>query len=476
MVSFDQKVHTFIDQHELIQKGDRLLIGCSGGIDSMGLLHYLMDIRKKIEIEIFVAHVDHMLRGKVSLEDRIFVENFCKDNGITVFSTSIPIPKLLEEEGGNSQAVCRRERYGYFAKVMEENSIQKLVTAHHADDQLESILMSITKTGSLSGLKGMYAMRNFTFGTIVRPFLSVTKDEIREYLESKGGTYREDSSNAKDDYTRNRFRHNIIPLMKNENIHVPKNAVQLAQQLQEDDDYLFTLAKGEFPQVVTKVGDDSFLLDIPSLKKEPVSLQRRIILILLNYLYNNSEFSNSETIVRSIQNLSNTQQGNSTVHLPNQLVAHRKYSEILFEKMEDVNIHSVKLLHFNEWNDLESGICVYIGDASNVTKSKRLDCCLEYYCSSNNFKAPFCVRTRKDGDRIHLKGMESPKRLSRLFIDEKVPLKDRDHWPLLVDADDNIMAVIGIRENQNISKIQHAQDDIKIVIEYNNIYGKKIFN
>ncbi len=143
MVSFDSKVRSFINEHELIQRGDRLLIACSGGIDSMGLLHLFLALRKNLEIEIFVAHVDHMLRGKVSLEDRLFVENFCKDTGVKVFSTSIPIPKLLEEEGGNSQAVCRRERYAYFAEVMEKNSISKLVTAHHADDQLESMLMSI---------------------------------------------------------------------------------------------------------------------------------------------------------------------------------------------------------------------------------------------------------------------------------------------------------------------------------------------
>ena len=176
MVSFDSKVRTFINEHDLIQQGDRLLIACSGGIDSMALLHLFLDLRKNLDIEIFVAHVDHMLRGKTSFLDLQFVESFCKEIGITVFSKSIPIPKILEEEGGNSQAICRRERYAFFKEIMEKNSIKKLVTAHHADDQLESLLMSLTRSGSLSGMKGIYAKRIFSFCKIIRQFLSVTKD------------------------------------------------------------------------------------------------------------------------------------------------------------------------------------------------------------------------------------------------------------------------------------------------------------
>lgn len=467
MVSFESKVYSFINNHELIQKGDRLLIACSGGIDSMGLLHYFLSLRKSFEIEIFVAHVDHMLRGRSSFEDRLFVENFCKEKGVTVFSTSIPIPKILREEGGNSQAVCRRERYGYFAEVMEKNSISKLVTAHHADDQLESMLMSFTRSGSLGGMKGIYATRTFSYGTIIRPFLSVTKKEVKEYLETKGGTYREDSSNLKDDYTRNRFRHHIIPLMKKENASIPQNAVQLAERLQEDDDYLFTLATSKFSQLTKKSSEGGYVLNITALQKEHPSLQRRIILILLNYLYKGSENSNSDILVRSILDLCKSQDGSATIDLPNQFSASRIYNEIFFEKKTMKRLHEETIVQFNRWNKLQNGICLYIGEASNVAKSEEIVDGVKLFFNSKSFTAPFRIRSRKEGDRIQLKGMEEQKRLSRLFIDEKVPLMDRDTWPILVDSQDIVMAVIGIRENKNISKIQRAQDDIKIIIEYN---------
>lgn len=120
----------------------------------------------------------------------------------------------IKKEGGNAQAVCRRERYAYFAEMMKQHKINKLVTAHHADDQLETMLMALTRSGSVGGFKGISSKRTFAAGTIIRPFLTVTKEEIRKYLEGQGGTFREDASNLKDDYTRNRFRHHIVPLLK----------------------------------------------------------------------------------------------------------------------------------------------------------------------------------------------------------------------------------------------------------------------
>ena len=197
MVLFEKKVHDYIEEQQLIEEGDRLLIACSGGLDSMGLLHFFIHYKRKCKIQLYVAHVDHMLRGDTSLEDRRFVEQFCNEHDIPIFSTSIPIPKILEEEGGNSQAICRRERYNYFANIMSQKNIHKLVTAHHADDQLESMLMSLVKSGNMTGLKGISAKREFIVGTIIRPFLMVTKMEIWQYLLSREGTFREDASNLK---------------------------------------------------------------------------------------------------------------------------------------------------------------------------------------------------------------------------------------------------------------------------------------
>lgn len=463
MVSFEKKVQDYIETQQLIEEGDRLLIACSGGIDSMGLVHFFIEFQRKCGIELYVAHVDHMLRGATSYEDRRFVEQFCEEHSIPIFSTSIPIPEILEEEGGNPQAVCRRERYQFFSKIMAQHNINKLVTAHHADDQLESMLMSLVKSGSIAGFKGIAPKRTFTVGTIIRPLLMVTKTEIREYLEERKGTYREDASNSKDDYTRNRFRHHIVPLLKNENQQVAIHAVQLAENLQQDDEFLNSLAKDRFSYVIEKNGNQ-FTLNIDEYQKEPVALQRRIILILLNYLYNDPNFYQSYTLCSIIMKLCKSQEGNATIHLPKNFVANRSYNKVVF--FQEIEVRKSNLsqqITLGEWTDLQ-GFRLYIGELSN-------DRCIQknsvntYYFKSNSFSSPFTIRCRKEGDRISLKGMTESKRLSRLFIDEKIPLIERDNWPILVDAKDEIIAVLGIRVNKHLSPHKRMDDNMVMMIE-----------
>ncbi|MDN4495367.1 tRNA lysidine(34) synthetase TilS [Ureibacillus aquaedulcis] len=468
-MSLELKVQKFISEQHLVEKGDRLLIACSGGMDSMGLVHFFKKFQHIFEINLFVAHVDHMLRGETSLEDRRFVEQFCHHNNIPVFSTSIPIPQLLLEEGGNSQAICRRERYTYFDELMKKNSIDKLVTAHHADDQLESILMALTKAGTISGMKGIHTKRSFSAGTIIRPFLAITKEEIREYLQKEGGSYREDASNAKDDYTRNRFRHHIVPLLKSENSNISSHAVQFAESLQQDDDVLRELALERFPHIVAENGKQSFTLKIPLFQNEPVALQRRIILILLNYLYRSSRFNHSHTLISSILGLCRTSHGSASLHLPEQFIARRNYGEVKFENLTNLKHEDLpdQMVLKEEWTQLQNGIRLYIGEASNVVCEKGQSVS-KYFFNSNLVTTPLLVRTRTNGDRISLKGMEDPKRLSRLFIDEKIPLDERAHWPILVDSQNQVLAVLGIRVSKTLSSIRRESDDMVLIIASEN--------
>ncbi|TSI05480.1 tRNA lysidine(34) synthetase TilS [Lysinibacillus sp. BW-2-10] len=465
MVSFEANVQQFILDEKLVEPGDRLLIACSGGMDSMALLHFFIKFQHNFKIQLFVTHVDHMLRGRISEEDRHFVESFCEKNNVPVFSTSIPIPNLIQKEGGNSQAICRRERYAFFSEIMEKNQINKLVTAHHADDQLESIIMALTKSGSINGIKGMYAKRNFANGTLIRPFLMVTKEEIKEYLVEMGGSYREDASNQKDDYTRNRFRHHIVPHLKKENNNVSAHAVVFAKNLQQDDDVLNTIAEERFPHIVSKNNNNSFVLKIPLFQNEAAALQRRIILILLNYIYNNSNNVHSWTLTSSLLNLCKNDEGSAVIHLPNGFIAKQQYHEVVFEKYET---NSEALLEaevpINKWTKLQ-GARLYIGEASNNLALENQSSSNLFYFNSQNFTPPLRIRARKDGDRISLKGMDAQKRLSRIFIDEKIPIHERDTWPVLVDAKEEILALIGIRVNKGLSKTKRLTDDLVMIID-----------
>lgn len=456
MEPFEERVLRYMKQQQLIIAGDRLLIACSGGVDSMALLHFFDAVKNTVQVEIAVAHVDHMLRGKASAQDRAFVEMFCMERGIPVHSTAIPIPMILEQEGGNSQAICRRERYQFFNEVMKKERYTKLVTAHHADDQLETMLMALTKASTINGIQGMRPIRNFSEGTIIRPFLLVTKREIGQYLEHKAGSYREDTSNDKDDYTRNRFRHHVIPFLVGENKHVAIHASQLSMQLQQDNDYLMELAQHAFHRIVTKKGENSYSIQIHAYQNEPVALQKRLILILLNYIYNNVSTLHSQSLLSSIFTLFTTENGSATIHLPAQYIARREYGIVTFGPAQSVTVQAPYILVPNKWQkyaDFE----LFIGPSNEQLDG---EC---YYFNGSTVKFPLTVRTRKQGDRIHLVGMEHAKRLSRLFIDDKIPLEKRDRWPLLVDGDDNILAILGVRVNNKFSKQRRADDDSMLI-------------
>ena len=464
-MSFDIKVKKYIEERQLIEEGDRLLIACSGGVDSMGLIYFFMNFQQYFKIQLFVAHVDHMLRGETSAGDRKFVEQFCLQHNIPIFSTEIPIPHKLQEEGGNLQSLCRRERYTYFSEVMETHHIHKLVTGHHADDQLESILMALTKAGTISGMKGIHPKRDFLNGTIIRPFLTVTKDEIRGYLERNGGTFREDASNSKDDYKRNRFRHHIVPLLKNENPNISMNANQFAEILQQEDGFLHSLALQKFHNLIEKGNKEVYTFKIPTFLQEPVALQRRIILILLNYIYNHSNIAQSYTIISSFLDLCKSVDGSAKIYLPNGFIAIRNYESIVVKPSNHdiLEGNPVQQVAMNEWMQLKNGMRVYIGEASNVEQTQEKVIAI-YYFNSENIVAPISLRSRRDGDRISLAGMKDQKRLSRLFIDEKIPLDERNDWPILIDAEDKILSVLGIRVSHDFSRKKRDTDDTVLIV------------
>ncbi|WP_042479038.1 tRNA lysidine(34) synthetase TilS [Bacillus ndiopicus] len=457
MDSFETNVMHYIKKQQLVVAGDRLLIACSGGVDSMGLMYFFQSMSRQLQVEIVVAHVDHMLRAEVSAADRAFVEQFCAKHGIPIHSTAIPIADILKKEGGNLQTVCRKERYSFLAQVMREMDCTKLVTAHHADDQLETMLMALAKGATINGLQGMAASRPFANGELIRPFLAVTKADIANYLESNGGTYREDASNAKDDYTRNRFRHRIIPLLVEENHHIATHAVQLASQLQQDDAYLTELAKEAFERVVEKKTEEIYTIDISTFQRVSPALQRRLILILLNYIYNDSSTLFSQSLLSSIYTLFETTNGSATIHLPNHYVMRRAYNTVTVCPYEVYEVREAEVLTLNKWLDY-GYIQLFVGAYAGQHDG---EC---YYFQSREVRFPLHIRTRQEGDRIQLANIAQGKRLSRLFIDCKIPLAERDNWPLLVDAEDEILAVLGVRVNNKFSKRRRPEDDCVLVV------------
>ncbi|KOF09080.1 tRNA(Ile)-lysidine synthetase [Planococcus glaciei] len=455
MKKFHKKMMEYIKKHRLLVPGDKVLVGCSGGIDSLVMLHFLKSNERLLGISVFAVHVNHMLRGEESLHDRLFTEAFCQAMHIPCFSRDIPIPDILERDGGNKQQVCREQRYAYFKEVMEETSAAKLATAHHADDQLETILMSGLRGTLQYGSFGIPQRRPFGGGELIRPMLAVNRDEIEHYAKEHALVHREDPSNAEELYTRNRLRHTVVPLLKKENRMVSEQFAELAGMMQQDQQFLMELAEEKLHRMI-RYEDNGLGLSAESFSKEALALQKRMVLLLLNYLYNEQQVVITRQLVEQVQEVMQGSAGTVFLHLPQNCMMVRQYDSVFFSRhpigeAADQEVSSISA----EWSKELKG---YRYKAVPLPLAEPAEGCVFWYFSSNG-GIRLLVRSRKPGDRIQLSGMEHSKKVARLMIDEKVPVSLRGDWPVIATENDDVLFVPGLRPSNFFSRVKRDEDN-----------------
>ncbi|WP_064090882.1 tRNA lysidine(34) synthetase TilS [Rossellomorea aquimaris] len=435
----------FIQSHELIQKGDVLVVAVSGGPDSLALLHFLHANRRVWEIELVAAHLDHMFRGEESLNELLFVKGFCERLDIPFFGERIDVSQVMKESNGGLQKIARDVRYTFLNKIMIEVSANKLVLGHHGDDQIETILMKLTRGANGVSRAGIPLIREFSPGKIIRPFLSVTKEDIEKYCEEYNLSPRRDPSNEKEDYTRNRFRKAVVPFLKEENPLVHKQFQQFSEELIEDEGYLEELTRQKLNKVWNKSKDFS-TLDIKGFLTMAQPLQRRGINLILNYLYKLRPPSLSSIHIYDVLGILRGKTPNASLDLPSGLKVTRAYHTCYFHfgELECIQSPYCYELNVHETLELSNG---YQFDFYPAPVNKE-DCNGQYvYLHEDHIALPLSIRTRKPGDRIKLKGFEGSKKLKSLFIDEKIPVHLRDQWPIVVDAEERILWVPGIKKS-----------------------------
>jgi tRNA(Ile)-lysidine synthase len=440
---FEQNVKEFINKHDLIRSGDVIVTAVSGGPDSLALLHFLHDYRKLLGITVIAAHLDHMFRGEESYQELLFVQEFCRKHDIPFYGECINVAEEMKtiKEGG--QEAARHFRYKFLKEVMEKTSATKLALGHHGDDQVETILMRLTRGSGGVTRAGIPVKRQFASGEIIRPFLSVNKEMIEEYCRSKSLEPRRDPSNEKMGYTRNRFRKRVVPFLKEENPAVHEQFQRFSEELKQDETLLEELTR----QSLNKVWNNTFsFLHINGFLTMPLPLQRRSIHLILNYLYKAKPSSLSSVHIYDVLGILKGKSPNISLDLPEGLKVTRSYDKCYF--------------HFDDLPDVSSDYCyrllvnreVEIPDGSQFVLKEKIGCEkdaeLDYLLINlDKVTLPLAVRTRKPGDKIKLKGLNGTKKLKNLFIDEKIPLHERNSWPIVVDADENVLWVPGIRKS-----------------------------
>ncbi len=288
-----------IKKYNLIENGDSIVIGVSGGPDSICLLHILNELKNEIEFNIYVAHVNHMIRKEADEETK-FVKDFCKNLGIDCFIKRIDVIKIANNLKRGTEETGRQIRYDFFNEILKKTNSNKIATAHNNNDKIETIIMNVLRGSGTAGLKGIEAIRENKY---IRPLIDVTREEIEEYCLNNNLNPRIDKSNNENIYTRNKIRNIVIPYIKKEfNPNIIKTLNRLSEVATEENEYLNKITQETFNKIYvgaaisrTQVDKSMNLegkhiaLDLKQFNNLELVIKRRLILYTINELLGTTE-------------------------------------------------------------------------------------------------------------------------------------------------------------------------------------------
>ena len=428
-----------INFDELNIKGT-IVVGVSTGSDSMALFYYLI---KNYKDKIICAHINHNVRKESEKEEQ-FLREFCKNNNI-IFECM----KIKSYNENNFENEARKKRYTFYEEILKKYNSNFLFLAHHADDLIETILMKIIRGSNINGYAGIKKVSKLNDYYIVRPFLDYTKNELLDYIKMNNIKYYEDITNNDINYTRNRFRKKMIPLLKEEDEFVHKKFIKYSKTLLEYKEYV----EYEVRKNLNNIYFDN-KLDIKKFNELHDFLQKNILYTILNDIYGNKENIIKEKHINNILNLVKNTRPNSSVKLPQNVYAIKEYNNLFFSKNEkddsnykilldqDLTINNHKITFLKESQS----------DGNDICRLK-----LE------NIKLPLYLRCKKNGDYIEVLGLNGKKKVKDIFIEKKLPNSIRNSYPILVDSDDKVLWIPNIKKSKfNIKKNEKCD----IILKY----------
>lgn len=284
-----QKILQTIKKYNLIENGDSIVIGVSGGPDSICLLHILNELKNELNFKIYVAHINHMIRKEAD-EETEYVKNFCKKIGVECYIKRIDVIKIANNLKRGTEETGRQIRYEFFNEILEKTASNKIATAHNNNDKAETILMNILRGSGVSGLKGIEAQRDNKF---IRPLIEMSREEIETYCEENKLEPRIDKSNNENIYTRNKVRNIVIPYIKQEfNPNILKTINRLSEVATEESEYLNKVTVEAFNKVcltVDAIENSTITLDLKRFNNLELVIKRRLILYTINELLSTTE-------------------------------------------------------------------------------------------------------------------------------------------------------------------------------------------
>lgn len=423
------RVQQTIKQHNLIEEGDLVIIGLSGGPDSLALLHILRKLKQELKFKIHAAHLDHSFRGEEAEKEALWVAELCKDWDIPCTLQKEDVPALAKAKGLSAEEAGHLARKKLFFTLLKELKGQKIALGHHANDQAETVLMHFLTGAGLEGLRGLTPLN----GPIIRPLLYAKRSDIEEYCNQVGLEPRRDPSNEENDYLRNKIRNLLIPWLRE---HINPNIVDTINKTADvvgvDDDYLQSGIKELANNIVSSSGLKRLTLDLKDWEQLPQAIQRRLI----RYVYQQIRQKQGLPFhnVEQVRALAEKKQGKKELHLPGKVIAEKNYNSLLFypenEAPEKQYIKKRKLVIPGKTIIPETQQVIEAEFTEEPPKKYSRDCVFLPW-EKEGFS--LYVRARENGDRISPYGLKGSKKVKDFFIDKKIPRDKRDEILLVAD-------------------------------------------
>jgi tRNA(Ile)-lysidine synthetase-like protein len=418
--------------YNLIKKNDSLLLAVSGGIDSMVLLAIVNGLKNKLNLQLYIAHVDHQMRDS-SKDDRDFVKDMGENYDVEVF-----VDYLEAESNDNFHDYAHYARYDFFWNIAKAKGIKKIVLAHNQDDLAETVLMRLVRGSSFEGYRGILSENHYKGIKIIRPMLNMSRADIEVYQQANLIPYRQDPTNLKDDYTRNRFRHHLIPFLKEEN---PKFLDKITQ-FSYYQSLAYELVEKEAKKFLNiDEIEDVFALDIEKFSKLDKIIQIEVIKIIINQITdNNLELTLNNLL--DIIDLTTSDKPHLSYNISDQLFIEKSYGNLEFKTDRFIPFDYEFIVDDFQELSLPDNHFLFITKKPN----KNYGFIDKLWYNNLDLIFPLTIRNRRNGDR--LKFDFGTKKLKDFFIDKKIKKNIRNNIPIICDKSGEIIFIPGLYKKE----------------------------
>ena len=440
-----QKLQLHINEKFPFLKDKKILIATSGGVDSVVLTQLLFHLKFNISL----AHCNFKLREKESDLDALFVEELAKKLKIDFYTTAFQTEKLAKKSKESTQIAARNLRYHWFQEISAQNNFDFVLTAHHADDNIETFLINLTRGSGLDGFTGIPAIQK----NIVRPLLIFSREEIINYATEHAIVWREDQSNSSTKYTRNKIRHQVIPALKEINPSLLDTFAKTIENLQESQQIVADRIEEIKPKAMLPLhakGKNSFKISIQEIQK---ASNPKAYLFQVLKAYHFTEFTD-------IVNLLTAQSGKQVFSKTHTLIKDRD-----FLLLSEIEKKEVSLVYYLEENDTKITEPIHLSLHKEFTEIKKNKNTI--YVSRETLTFPLILRKWKNGDSFYPLGMEGRKKVSKYFKDEKISLLEKEEVWLLCNNDDSLIWIVGKRQDSRFYTSAKDDNTLKINININ---------